>query len=64
MALYKVIFSSPVVMSCLLCTRTAAVTLLNITPDGVAVRGYDPVAHFIEKNPVNMSVMSLEGGMT
>jgi YHS domain-containing protein len=34
------------------CTKTAVVSQVNMTPEGVAIKGYDPVAYFTNKKPV------------
>jgi hypothetical protein len=34
------------------CTKSAAIDPINTTSDGLAIKGYDPVAYFLEKRPV------------
>lgn len=34
------------------CARTASVSPVNVNSEGVAIKGYDPVAYFTEKKPV------------
>lgn len=34
------------------CERSSPVPPVNATPDGVAIKGYDPVAYFTERKPV------------
>jgi YHS domain-containing protein len=34
------------------CTRSSAIEPINATSDGLAIKGYDPVAYFFEKRPV------------
>ncbi len=37
------------------CTKSSSISPVNVTSDGVTIKGYDPVAYFIEKRPVNGS---------
>lgn len=37
------------------CTRAVPATAVNITTDGVAIKGYDPVAYFTDMKPVQGS---------
>jgi YHS domain-containing protein len=37
------------------CTTSSAVDPINATSDGLAIKGYDPVAYFLEKKPVKGS---------
>lgn len=39
-------------LSALCCTRSASVSPVNETSKGVAIKGYDPVAYFAGKRPV------------
>lgn len=55
MAIYKTIFSLLFILSALSCARTTTVTPVNTTPDGVAIKGYDPVAYFTQNKPVQGS---------
>ena len=34
------------------CTKRGPVSPVNVTADGVAIKGYDPVAYFTDKRPV------------
>ena len=34
------------------CTKAPSVSPVNVTPEGVAIKGYDPVAFFTDKMPV------------
>jgi YHS domain-containing protein len=34
------------------CTKRGPVTPVNVTAEGVAIKGYDPVAYFIDKKPI------------
>ena len=34
------------------CSTPASITPINMTPDGVAIKGYDPVAYFTMGRPV------------
>jgi YHS domain-containing protein len=34
------------------CVKSSAVEPVNVTADGVAIKGYDPVAYFLEGRPV------------
>jgi YHS domain-containing protein len=34
------------------CTKTGPVPPVNVTAEGVAIKGYDPVAYFTDKRPV------------
>ena len=34
------------------CTRSSAIDPINTTSDGLAIKGYDPVAYLLEKGPV------------
>lgn len=34
------------------CVKSSAVEPVNVTKDGVAIKGYDPVAYFLEGRPV------------
>ncbi len=34
------------------CSRTPSISPVNVTKEGVAIKGYDPVAYFSEKRPV------------
>jgi YHS domain-containing protein len=34
------------------CTKTQPITQVNIAPEGVAIKGYDPVAYFMDRRPV------------
>lgn len=34
------------------CTKTSSISPVNVTSEGVAIKGYDPVAYFTEKRPV------------
>ncbi|RPI34095.1 MAG: YHS domain protein [Nitrospiraceae bacterium] len=53
MAINKyVIFSLLLALTALACTETAPVARVNATPEGVAIKGYDPVAYFTEQKPV------------
>jgi YHS domain-containing protein len=37
------------------CVKSSAVEPINTTADGVAIKGYDPVAYFLEERPVKGS---------
>lgn len=37
------------------CTTSSAIDPINATSDGLAIKGYDPVAYFLEKKPVKGS---------
>lgn len=37
------------------CTKTTPVPPVNVTPENVAIKGYDPVAYFTDKRPVEGS---------
>jgi len=52
MTVSKTIFSIMFILSTISCHRATAVAPVNITPDGVAIKGYDPVAYFIQSKPV------------
>jgi len=49
------IFSLFTVLMLLSCTRSSPVTSVNVTAEGVAIKGYDPVAYFTEQMPVKGS---------
>ena len=34
------------------CTKVSSVSPVNVTSEGVAIKGYDPVAYFTDKRPV------------
>jgi hypothetical protein len=34
------------------CTKTGPIAPVNVTAEGVAIKGYDPVAYFTDKRPV------------
>ena len=34
------------------CTKAPSVSPINVTPEGVAIKGYDPVAFFTDKMPI------------
>jgi YHS domain-containing protein len=34
------------------CAKATHVSPVNVTPEGVAIKGYDPVAYFMDKKPV------------
>jgi len=55
MTVHQTIFSLLVVLSFVSCTRTAAVAPVNATTDGIAIKGYDPVAYFTQNRPVHGS---------
>ena len=40
-----------VVLSVLCCTRNASILPVNVTAEGLAIKGYDPVAYFTGKGP-------------
>jgi YHS domain-containing protein len=33
------------------CTRASPLSPVNVTPDGVAIKGYDPLSYFTDKRP-------------
>jgi YHS domain-containing protein len=39
-------------LTILSCTRSAPFTPVNVTSDGIAIKGYDPVAYFTDQRPV------------
>jgi YHS domain-containing protein len=43
------------VLSVLSCARSSAVAPVNVTAEGIAIKGYDPVAYFTEQMPVKGS---------
>jgi YHS domain-containing protein len=47
-------FLSALFILCLFfsCAKTPPVTQVNMTPEGVAIKGYDPVAYFTDRRPV------------
>ena len=55
MAVYKIIFSLLFILSTVSCARTTAVAPVNTTPEGLAIKGYDPVAYFTQNRPVQGS---------
>jgi len=55
MAAYKIIFSLLLILTFVSCTRITAVAPVNATTDGVAIKGYDPVAYFTQSKPVQGS---------
>lgn len=34
------------------CSKTSSISPVNVTSEGVAIKGYDPVSYFAEKKPV------------
>jgi YHS domain-containing protein len=54
-AVYKTIFSLLFILSAVSCARTTAVTPVNTTTEGVAIKGYDPVAYFPQNKPAQGS---------
>jgi YHS domain-containing protein len=40
------------ILTALACTETSPVAHVNATPEGVAIKGFDPVAYFTEQKPV------------
>jgi YHS domain-containing protein len=52
MAAYKIIFSLLLMLIFVSCTRTTSIAPVNMTTDGVALKGYDPVAYFTQNRPV------------
>jgi YHS domain-containing protein len=55
MDIYKIICSLLCVLSFVSCTRTATIAPVNATSEGVAIKGYDPVAYFTQNRPVQGS---------
>ena len=41
-----------VVLVFLCCTKTSSISPVNVTKEGVVIKGYDPVAYFTERRPV------------
>lgn len=37
------------------CTKVSGINPVNVNSDGVAIKGYDPVAYFTERKPVKGS---------
>jgi len=34
------------------CAKSSPISPVNVTPDGVAIKGYDPVAYFTDSRPI------------
>ena len=57
MADHKYIFFSLLLgLTALACTGTSPVARVNATSEGLAIKGYDPVAYFTEQKPVAGSI--------
>jgi len=48
----NIFFSLLLILTALACTGTSPVAHVNATPEGIAIKGYDPVAYFTEQKPV------------
>jgi YHS domain-containing protein len=48
-------FAVAVILSIPACTKAGPASLINITDQGVAIKGYDPVAYFTDMKPVKGS---------
>ena len=48
-------FSLLLILTALACTGTSPVARVNATPEGIAIKGFDPVAYFTEQRPVKGS---------
>ncbi len=49
----KCILTAVIIMCAFLaCTKTSHISPVNVTSEGVAIKGYDPVAYFTDKRPV------------
>lgn len=44
-----------VILTILSCTRGSLVTPVNVNAEGIAIKGYDPVAYFTDQRPVKGS---------
>ncbi len=47
----SIVLAALVVSILFACSRTAPPSPVNVTPDGVAIKGYDPLAYFTDKRP-------------
>jgi YHS domain-containing protein len=45
-------FAVLIILTALSCAKTSSITPINSNAEGVAIKGYDPVAYFTEKRPV------------
>lgn len=55
MAVCKTTFLLLVILITVSCTRTTAIPPVNVTSEGVAIKGYDAVAYFTRSKPVQGS---------
>ena len=55
MIICNILLSSLFILSFVSCTRTTAISPVNTTDEGVAIKGYDPVAYFTQNKPVQGS---------